>query len=154
MKIYRNGPLGALMDEYERVAGELVALIEGISGEEYEVVRDPETEEDCRSIQAILEHVVRAGYGHAGLIRDAWGIERIRRRREVFPHFVARNRIADMLAYTSETLDGKWGMTDEEIEAVRIRSGWGPVSDLEQLLEHMIVHVLRHRRQIERFLGR
>ena len=41
MKIYRNGPLGALMDEYERVAGELVALIEGISGEEYEVVRDP-----------------------------------------------------------------------------------------------------------------
>jgi hypothetical protein len=37
---------------------------------------------------------------------------------------------------------------------VQIPARWGPVYDLEQLLEHMIVHVLRHRRQIERFLGR
>jgi len=36
--------------------------------------------------------------------------------------------------------------------AVQIRSRWGAVYDLEQLLEHAIVHVLRHRRQIERFL--
>ena len=29
---------------------------------------------------------------------------------------------------------------------------WGQRYDVEQLLEHAIVHVLRHRRQIERFL--
>jgi uncharacterized damage-inducible protein DinB len=154
MKTYRNGPIGALMDEYERAAGELVALIEGISDEQYELVCNPEAaEEDSRSIQNVLAHVVSAGYGHAGMIRDVWGIERTRRRREVFPRGEVRSRIAEMLAYTSATLDGKWDMTEEDAEAVLIRSGWGTVYDLEQLLEHMIVHVLRHRRQIERLLA-
>jgi uncharacterized damage-inducible protein DinB len=153
MKIYRSGPIGALMDEYERAAGELIAIVEAISDEEYEIFRNAEAEEDFRSIQTILAHVVNAGYGHAGLIRDAWGIERIRRRREIFPRSEARSRVAEMLAYTSATLDGKWDMTEEDAEAERIRSGWGTVYDLEQMLEHMIVHVLRHRRQIERFLG-
>lgn len=155
MKTYRNGPIGALMDEYERAAGELVAVVEGISDEEYALVRDPEAaEEDFRSIQTVMAHVVRAGYGHAGMTRDAWGIERIRRQREIFSRGEAPSWVAEMLAYTSATLDGKWDMTEEDAEAQRIRSGWGIVYDLEQFLEHMIVHVLRHRRRIERFLGR
>ena len=29
---------------------------------------------------------------------------------------------------------------------------WGQYYDIEQLFEHAIVHILRHRRQIERFL--
>jgi len=29
---------------------------------------------------------------------------------------------------------------------------WGQLYDVEQLFEHAIVHILRHRRQIERFL--
>lgn len=155
MKTYRKGPVGALMDEYERAAGELVALIEGISDEEYELVRDAEAaEDDFRSIQTVLTHVVSAGYGHAGMMRTAWGIERMRRWRELFPRAEARSRVAEMLAYTSATLDGKWDLSEEDAEAIQIRSGWGTVYDLEQFLEHMIVHVLRHRRQIERFLGR
>ena len=58
-----------------------------------------------------------------------------------------------MLAYTSATFDGKWDISEDEAEAMRIQSGWGTVYDLEQLLEHAVVHMLRHRRQIERFLG-
>jgi hypothetical protein len=34
-----------------------------------------------------------------------------------------------------------------------IEARWGPRYDLEQLLEHAIVHVLRHRRQIDKFLA-
>jgi hypothetical protein len=45
-------------------------------------------------------------------------------------------------------------MTDEEISATVINSGWGVTYDAEQLLEHAIVHVLRHRRQIEKFIWR
>jgi uncharacterized damage-inducible protein DinB len=143
------------MDEYERAAGELVALIEGISDEEYELVWDAEAaEEDFRSIQTILTHVVSAGYGHAGTMRTAWGLERMKRWHELFPRHEARSRLAGMLAYTSTTLDGKWDLSEEEAEALRIQSGWGTVYDLEQFLEHMIVHILRHRRQIERLLGR
>jgi hypothetical protein len=33
----------------------------------------------------------------------------------------------------------------------KILTRWGQVFDYDQLLEHAIVHILRHRRQIERF---
>ena len=59
-----------------------------------------------------------------------------------------------MLAYTAETLEGRWEMSDEEMMSAVIHSGWGVRYDAEQLLEHAVVHVLRHRRQIEKFIGR
>jgi len=34
----------------------------------------------------------------------------------------------------------------------KIKTRWGQLYDVDQLMEHAIVHVLRHRRQIERFL--
>jgi hypothetical protein len=40
--------------------------------------------------------------------------------------------------------------TDDGIQSIVIQSGWGVPYDLEQLLEHAIVHILRHRRQIEK----
>ena len=35
--------------------------------------------------------------------------------------------------------------------SLKIKSGWGQSYDIEQMTEHAIVHVLRHRRQIEKF---
>jgi uncharacterized damage-inducible protein DinB len=152
---FRAGVLGALMDEYERAAGELLALLDGISDEAYERVRDPETtDEDFRSVQTILTHVVSAGYGHAGMMRTALGLERMKRWRQTFPREDARHQVAAMLAYTSAAFEGKWDLSEDDVEAIQVQSGWGTVYDLEQFLEHAIVHVLRHRRQIERFLVR
>ena len=34
----------------------------------------------------------------------------------------------------------------------KIKVRWGQSYDVEQLYEHAIVHILRHRRQIERFI--
>ncbi len=34
----------------------------------------------------------------------------------------------------------------------KIKVRWGQKYDVEQLFEHAIVHVLRHRRQIERYI--
>jgi len=59
-----------------------------------------------------------------------------------------------MLDYMVETLDSKWGMSEKEATEMKMTVRWGPVYDFEQLFEHAIVHVLRHRRQIDRFLGR
>ena len=59
-----------------------------------------------------------------------------------------------MLAYTAETLEGRWQMSYQDISGTVINAGWGPTYDVEQLLEHAIVHVLRHRRQIEKFMHR
>ncbi|HYI85055.1 MAG TPA: DinB family protein [Acetobacteraceae bacterium] len=151
-KVYRQGPLGALIDEYERAAGELARLVEGLSDEEYELVRDPGNE--FPSVRAILAHVVAAGHGHAGLVRKAWGLERGTWSREGFSRQESGPRLRAMLDYTSATLEGKWAMTEDEMSAVQMRSGWGVMYDLEQLFEHTIVHVLRHRRQIERLLAR
>ena len=43
-------------------------------------------------------------------------------------------------------------MSDEEITGTVINSRWGVVYNVEGLLEHAIVHILRHRRQIEKFI--
>jgi hypothetical protein len=43
-------------------------------------------------------------------------------------------------------------MSDEEIVNFVTASGENFTENLEQLLEHAIVHVLRHRRQIDKFL--
>jgi hypothetical protein len=43
-------------------------------------------------------------------------------------------------------------MTDEEIERITLQTGWEVTYNLEQLLEHAIVHILRHRRLIEKFM--
>ena len=44
-------------------------------------------------------------------------------------------------------------MSAEEISRVVVKTRWGPVYDAEGLLEHAIVHILRHRRQLERFIS-
>lgn len=143
-----------MMDEYERAAGELCAIVERLSDEEYETLRDPNTQDpDCRSIQTIMSHVVGAGYGYARLARIGFGLEMAPRERPQLSREEALEQLDAMLRFTAETLDGRWEMTDDEIQAVRIQAGWGPLYDLEGLLEHAIVHVLRHRRQIERFLS-
>jgi uncharacterized damage-inducible protein DinB len=142
-----------MMDEYERAAADLSAILRRISDEEFMRVRDLETkDEDCRSIQTILHHVVRAGYGYASYIREACGDEANRPDVPLGERLEYLGRLDAMLAFTSATLEDKWELPYEEMTAVKMQVRWGPVYDLEQLLEHAIVHVLRHRRQIERFL--
>ena len=154
-KTYRQGPVGALMDEYERAAGELVSILNGITDEDYERIRDTKTQdEDCRSIQTIMTHVIRAGYGYAGYMRTAWGKEPVTRWSETVARAQALVELRTMLDYTIETLDSKWDMSEQDAVDMKMQVRWGPVYDFEQLFEHAIVHVLRHRRQIERFLGR
>jgi hypothetical protein len=152
---YRQGAVGALTDEYQRAVGELARILDAISDDDYTLIRDTETNDDrCRAIQTVVTHVISAGYGYAGMLRESWGIIHIGRWHEAFGRADAGTRLKEMLEYTCETLDGRWNLSEEEACSLQIRSGWGQVYDFEQLFEHAIVHVLRHRRQIERFLGR
>lgn len=155
MQAYRKGAIGALMDEYERATTELKLLVEQTPDNDFIQIFDTQTKDkDCRSIQTILTHVIMSGYGYANYIRDSLSIAStytvtgLLSRQEVVVELDA------MLEYTAQTLEGKWEMTNEEIDGVIIHSRWGVDYTLEQLLEHAIVHILRHRRQIERFLRR
>ena len=152
---YREGAVGALMDEYERATWELRRLVERIPEDDVVRVVDPQTEDDdCRSVQAIMSHVVNAGYSYADYLRAAFSIPSARPPKRLLAPGEALTQLDAMLDYTVQTLEGRWLMTDAEITGTVINSGWGVRYDAEQLLEHAIVHVLRHRRQIERFIRR
>lgn len=152
-KTFRKGAVGAMMDEYERAVFELQMIVQSVSDQEFTRVANAETrDENCRSIQTIVSHVVRAGYGYANYIREQFSMNAEPLEHKQIAHHEVGDEIDKMLVYTVATLDGKWEMSDEEIMKIVIHSRWEPVYDLEQMLEHAIVHVLRHRRQIENFL--
>ncbi len=150
-KVYRKGAIGALMDEYERAYFELRNLIESIDEENYLKIFDSATkDEDCRSIQTIMSHVVLACYGYANSMREAFSMDL-----QVYqPKQLAKNEVLEKfdeaIKYTVETLEGRWEMPNDEIFSTFMKSEY--VEDLEQKLEHAIVHLLRHRRQIDKFL--
>jgi len=151
MRTYRKGPIGALMDEYERALADLKLLLRSISEPDFTAVIDAQTQdENCRSVQTIVTHVVQSGYSYANYIREQLSTPRSSPVVGPVPHQKAEAEINAMLDYTANTLDGRWEMSDDEIARIFIDSRWGVRYDLEQLLEHAIVHILRHRRQIER----
>ena len=150
---YREGAVGALLDEYERAARELGRLVGPLAEEDVVRVVDPTTgDEDCRSVQSIMSHVVNAGYGYADLLRQFFSIPSTRPPKALLARREFSEQLDAVLAYTAETLEGRWLMTHEEMTGAVINTGWGVRYDVEQLLEHAVVHVLRHRRQIEKFM--
>ncbi len=153
-RTFRKGAVGALMDEYERAAGEIERVLDGLSDEEYERIRDTATtDEDCRSIQTIMTHVIGAGYGYANMLRTVWEMDQVERPRAPVAREDVVPKLRGALDYMGTTLDGRWELPEPDANAMQMQARWGPVYDFEQLLEHAIVHVMRHRRQIERFLA-
>jgi uncharacterized damage-inducible protein DinB len=157
-KSYRdNGAVGALLDEYERALNELQALIATISSDQLVHLADPHTDDpDCRSIQTILTHVVRAGYGYAIAIRKHQGEQLAYMERKTHPTIAAyQEALQRMFAYNEQLFTDYPNLQLEENDPhKKIKVSWGQLYDVEQLMEHAIVHILRHRRQIERFLLR
>ena len=153
-KKYRKGAIGALMDEYERAAEELKDLVSNIAETDFVKIIDAKTnDDDCRSVQTIISHVINSGFGYANYIRDWFAIPKSSPERRLILQKDFSIELDKMLAYTSETLQDKWEFSDEEIMKVKIISRHGPSYDIEQMLEHAIVHILRHRRQIEKFIA-
>lgn len=143
-----------MMDEYERAIREMMTVFAGIDQKAYESVRDTNTkDENCRSIQTIMSHVVSAGYGYADYFRAAFGIASGRPQKRPLSFSEVPAQTEEMIDYTVATLQEKWEMGEDQIMAVRIESSWGQTYDLEQMMEHAIVHILRHRRQIQRMLA-
>ncbi|HSK72325.1 MAG TPA: DinB family protein [Pyrinomonadaceae bacterium] len=152
-KTFRKGAIGALMDEYERATAELKSILQNISEEDFTRIADSETEDkNCRSIQTVMSHVVIAGYGYANYIREQFSMAADSPQYRLLSLDETIRELDKILDYMAQTLDGKWELSDDEINRTIIKTRWGGTYDLEQLLEHAIVHILRHRRQIEKFL--
>lgn len=158
MKSYRdNGAIGALLDEYEKAVVELKATINGIPSKDLIAIVDTETkDEDCRSIQTILTHVVRAGYAYIVYLRKGLG-ETVSFPRRVKLETVQeyQEALSKMFEYNLQFFQDHPTYKLEEFDfEKKIKTNWGQVYDGDQIMEHAIVHILRHRRQIERFLLR
>jgi hypothetical protein len=42
---------------------------------------------------------------------------------------------------------------EDKMFSVKFTTRWGEEFNFEQILEHAVVHILRHRRQIEKFIN-
>jgi uncharacterized damage-inducible protein DinB len=148
---YRKGAIGSLLDEYEKALFELKSVLQTVGANEYSRVV-PGEDEHCRSIQIIMNHVVRAGYGYSKYIRDALSIEAKPVEDKQISQAEINSEIDKMFAYTAAIFEGERSITDEEMETIFFKTRWSVDYNIDQLFEHAIVHVLRHRRQIKKFL--
>lgn len=152
-KEFRQGAIGALMDEYERAAYDLKFILLSIPADTFKKICDPATDDpDCKSMQTILIHVVRSGYSYSNQIRLFLGHEI---HTPSFAINTPQDAVAElnrMLYHTILSVGDNWLLSSQEILATRSETKWG-IYDIEMMFEHAIVHILRHRRQIERFMS-
>jgi len=146
--------MAALMDLYADAAGELCSVLEQLAPARFE--RSIESADpDTASIRSICEHAVAAAYGYANYIRRARGLAtpklaETESQRVTAPADV-RPLLGEALRYTEGALEGLYDATEEEVAALEFQVSWGPTYDPDMLLEHAILHLLRHRRQILRW---
>ncbi|MCX2681414.1 DinB family protein [Galbibacter sp. EGI 63066] len=150
-KTYRKGAIGALTDEYEKALEELKTLLIKIPDAEFIKVYNKEVDTDFQSVRNIVLHIIRSGYVYANHIRKRFGnnyvvpeIETTKTEQGIF-------ELDKMFEYTVETFEDKWLLTDDELMNTIIKTSW-TTYDLEAIIEHSIVHILRHRLQIEKMI--
>ena len=148
---YRKGAIGSLLDEYEKALFELKTVLQTVNAADYSRIVEGESEHCC-SIGVIMNHVVRAGYGYANYIRDALSMNAMPVEDRQIEQAKIGGEIDKMFAYTTETFEGERNITDEEMENIYFKTRWEITYNIDQLFEHAIVHILRHRRQIQKFL--
>ena len=150
---YRPGAIGSLLDEYERASLHLKEVLQNVSEEDYVNIADAETQnEDCRSIETIMNHVVRAGHYYIKYIRESLAMETSPVEHNKFPKNEIAGELDKVIAETVAIFDGRWDEINEKMTSVYIDAGWGERYNIDQMMEHAIVHALRHRRQIEKFI--
>jgi uncharacterized damage-inducible protein DinB len=154
MKNELKGTVKALLIEYRRAVDELIAVIRPLGSDEIMMIRDDKTTDpNCKSVQTILSHVVYAGYGYTNFIENHLGADKQRHPREYFEsaqEYVAQ--LSSMFDYCENFfIQHPTTELEEKDHSKKIMTNWGQQYDIEQMMEHAIVHVLKHRGQIERF---
>jgi uncharacterized damage-inducible protein DinB len=151
-----NGANKALLDEYHKAIKELAAVIEPITDAELTTIIDKNTKDpDCISIQSILTHVICSGYGYTIYIENSLGNNKPRPKKVTLETTkLYMENLELMYKYCKNCFESFPNLNLEELQNdKKILVNWGQLYDIEQLMEHAIVHILRHRRQIEKFIA-
>ena len=153
-----QGGLGAILDEYKKASEEYISVLNNVSQNDFvKIVDDKTTDEDCRSIQTITRHVIRSGYGYANYVLNSFSITvdtPDANKMKIETSEDASNEVRKMLKFNIYNL---YEINREKVEAnmfsIKFTTRWGEEFNFEQILEHAVVHVLRHRRQVEKFIA-
>jgi uncharacterized damage-inducible protein DinB len=146
----RPGAIGAMTDEYEKALTELQFVLKSITDEIF-LKEDISKEEDFKSIRNIILHIIRSGYIYSDYVRKKFGDEIISKKTEVNSLENCLSELEKMFLYHVKTFENKWQVSDEDLSKTYIKTSW-KTYDLEGIVEHAIVHILRHRLQIEKLL--
>ena len=154
---YRKGGLGAIMDEYQRAVEEYLSILGKVSRNEFTEIVDPKTDdEDCRSIQTVSRHVIRSGYRYADYVLQVLKIPSNIPDADKIPIDTPEQAVDEtknMLHFNIKHLyDANREVVENNLGTVRFMTRWSEEYGIEQILEHAVVHILRHRRQISRFI--
>jgi len=150
-KTYRKGAIGALTDEYEKALTELKQLLLQIPDKEFITVYNKTVDRDFQSVRNLVLHITNSGYGYANYIRKRFGNNYDVKKIEIVTPEQAIIELNAMFEYTVETFQDKWLLTYKELMNTIIKTSW-TTYDLEAIIEHAIVHTLRHRLQIEKMI--
>src|SRR6476620_9560110 len=154
IKPLQQNAINAILSEYEKAIAELIRVIEPITNDTLTAIVDANTTNpECKSIQAILTHVVSSGYSYCIYIQQLKNKEA--KRPPKFDRLSASEYIEDLKSVVKFTYDTFSNIEDHEIEVFdsnrKIKTAWGQVYDIEQMMEHAIVQILRHIIQNEKF---
>jgi hypothetical protein len=141
------------MDEYARAAEDFCRVVEGFDAARFAAERES-PDPDCRSARAIARHAASASRGYANEIRRVRGLPTPLARLEpddVRSPSDARRLLREGLRYTEGALEGFYDADEAALRAHEFTVPWGVRYDPESMLEHAICHLLRHRRQLERW---
>lgn len=153
--IKTNAAIKALLGEYATVLSQLTELVSDVSPSMLIKTVDLKTSDtDCISIQSVLTHIVQSGYTYVIEIRK-WLGEEVEYKQKVDHQSITEYDAAldAMFLYNVQLFKDYPNINIEMFDAKgKIKTRWGQLYDVEQLFEHAIVHIMRHRRQVEKFL--
>jgi hypothetical protein len=149
-----SGPFGALIDEYARAAEDFCRVVETFDLARFDVER-PSNNPSTVSARAICLHVIGCAHLYAHYIRKARGVDFVERYEtdaaRLHSALDVRALLTEGIMLTEETVEPLMKATEQEIQALSFTVRWGPRYDPEMILEHAVCHLLRHRRQLERW---
>lgn len=145
----------AIFDEYARALRDLKGVVSAIPADRF-AGSTALADEEFPNIRAIMWHVIGAANRYADYLESALDATDVTRREHTYRYETpdeALSSLGQALERTVTVMAKCQGRSEEALAALQIRTRWEQIYDIEQMLEHAIVHILRHRRQIERWLA-
>ncbi|WP_130733855.1 DinB family protein [Flavobacterium sp. J27] len=151
----KRGAVNAILIVYKNTIESLIRTITEITEKELiQIINNNQKDEDCCSIQNILAHVVSSGYSYLNYIQVYRKVPFLKPERMIRSSIQAyREDLHELITQTEIVFEEIYDRDLERFEEnEKIHTNWKQYYDIEQMMEHAIVHVMRHELQIKNIL--